>query len=155
MRRFRKSFPASLALAFGALIVAWASLGPGMARAADPDELAELLKSSGSTGTDAAKVEALLDVLREAERRHAQGRPAAGPVDAKLPADASGTASPARAADAAAEPEASGSDAAQAKADGEAEADAEPEKPKPVVRAGCMYSGTKLIWEKVPGSCER
>jgi hypothetical protein len=35
------------------------------------------------------------------------------------------------------------------------EADKKKEEPRKVIRAGCMYSGTDLIWEKVPGACSR
>jgi hypothetical protein len=146
MRRFYKHFLAILGVAWGPFILPFL---PEAARAADPSELAELLKKSGSPGTDAAKVEALLDSLREAERRNAERRSPAGPGATQTP-DSTGAA-PAAAEDSEALPGAIAADAADA---GE-EASEEPEAPKRVSRAGCMYSGARLIWEKVPGSCER
>jgi hypothetical protein len=147
MRRFCKHFLAILGVAWGPFIL---PLLPEAARAANPTELAELLKKSGSPGTDAAKVEALLDSLREAERRNAERRSPAEPAATQTP-DSPGAA-PAAAEDSEALPGAVAADAADATGD---EASAEPEAPKRVSRAGCMYSGARLIWEKVPGSCER
>ena len=149
MRRFCKHFLAILGVAWGPFILQ--SL-PEAARAADPAELAELLKKSGSPGTDAAKVEALFDSLREAERRNAERRSPAEPGATQTPDSTGAAAAPAAAEDSEALSGAVTADAADAAGE---EASEEPEAPKRVSRAGCMYSGARLIWEKVPGSCER
>ena len=147
MRRSCKLFLAILGFAWASLVLPFL---PEAALAADPDELAELLKTSSSPGTDAAKVEALLDSLREAEKRNAEQRSTAKSGSAQTPSDGSGVAPAGPAANSEALPDAVADDAA----DAEEESSEESETPKRVIRAGCMYSGKKLIWENVPGSCD-
>ncbi len=148
MHRFLKLFLATLGVAWASLVLPF--LSPG-ARAAHPTELDELLRASAA-GTDAGKVEALLDVLREAEQRHAEQRSTAEPGAAPESSGSSlaAEAGPAAVGDATALPGAVDGDAV----DSEEDPSAKPEEPKRVIRAGCMYSGAKLIWEKVPGGCD-
>ena len=134
------------------LVVAWLSPAlPGTASAGELNEVDELLKASGSPGTDAAKVEALIKLLREAERQQAQNRSSAQRGHGA-------TSREDKDAGAATAPEAAAADAPEASAAGEEageQPEAEDETPKSVARAGCMYSGKTLIWEKVPGACAR
>ncbi len=86
---------------------------------------------SGSTAMpDAAAMKELRGLLEQAEKLQDQqaldGKTAAG--------DGTGKTGSAKAVDGEATPAA---------------------KPTPVVQAGCMYSGTKLIWEKVAGTCTK
>lgn len=146
MRRFGRLFLATL------VVACVSSVLPGAASAADPNELADLLKASDSSGTDAAKVEALLDVLRDAEKRQAQKRSSGKSATPAPPLESgAGDAAPAVALGHQAGPAAAAADAPE----GDEESDAEDDTPKQVIRAGCMYSDAKLIWEKVPGACSR
>ena len=141
MRRSSKLFPAILALASLSLVL------PEATPAADPDEVADLLGADRSPGVDAAKVQALLDILREAERRSARKRSNGEGGSAPPPAESGA----AEAAVAAAAPEVVADDAGEA----DEESGGEDATPKSVARPGCMYSGRKLIWEKLPGTCSR
>ena len=93
-----------------------------------PASLAGDIRKSGAEGADAKQVEALSELLRQAEELQKSAKPGQAAVPAKADEDAA------------------------AKAEDEA---VEKIEKKPVVRAGCMYSGTKLIWEKVPGTCQK
>jgi hypothetical protein len=89
-------------------------------------------RKPGAEGADAAQVAELRQLLRQAQELQKQeAQKNAKPEQAGVPAKP-------------------GEEPA-----GQAETDTEKAEKKPVVRAGCMYSGVNLIWEKVPGSCEK
>ncbi len=136
------------------------------------DELDDLLTGGLSSGpvVDEEKVRELLATLREAERQQAEKReleqararqPDGGgrgvaPVGARRSAeskpkqDGSAGAAAGDSTIEEAEKDAVEKDAVEKNEEAEKK-----EEPKKVIRAGCMYSGTTLIWEKVPGACGR
>lgn len=115
--------------------------------AAGSDPIGELMKVRGASGQgDPAKIRQLEEALRRAEAsRAAEVRAEAeaksnretSPIAENVPAAAAHT------AEVLVQEE-------SVEGDEQEPAVAEPE---PVYPAGCMYSGTKLIWERKPGTC--
>jgi hypothetical protein len=102
---------------------------------------------------DASKevnLDELRSLLRQAHEleqteKSAKTKSAAGSVPAKPGGDAN--------ADPAAAPKQADGDPKADGKDGSDEPVVEAEKPQATARAGCMYRGTTLIWEKLPGTC--
>jgi hypothetical protein len=160
------------------LLASVVSAGVALPSGVLADELDDLLTGGLSSGpvVDEEKVRELLATLREAERQQAEKReleqararqPDSGdrgvaPVASRRAAESEpkqdGNAG-AAAGDSTTEE--GGKDAVEKDAvekdavEENEEAEKKKEEPRKVIRAGCMYSGTELIWEKVPGACTR
>jgi hypothetical protein len=93
---------------------------------------------SAQSELDPAQIEQLKEMLRQAKALEEAAKKKAA-EGAKAPA-------PAKAATAAEKDAGEGDE----KKDEE-----EKEEEKPLTRPGCMYRGTTLIWEKVPGTCKQ
>ena len=143
--RTRKALSLSLfGVALAAIIVIASVSGAGDFRRT-PDYSAEAPQE--------VNLDELRSLLRQAHEleqneKSAKTKSAAGSVPAKAGGDAN-AASVAGPKQADGDPKAAGKDGK----DGSDEPVAEAEKPEATARAGCMYRGTTLIWEKLPGTC--
>ncbi len=133
----------------------------GLSLAALPGQAGEFRRfpeNSARPTSDESQIEELKELLRQAQQlQEGQQRlRQAAQEKAKSAGRGAEASPPAKAADAEKPAEggsqkAEGEDAAQ-KNEEKAE---EEEEPKDLARPGCMYRGTTLIWEKVPGTCEK
>jgi hypothetical protein len=139
---------------------------PTTAQAADGGS--ELMKATNADGQggDPAKVRALRELLRQAEKDQAARRRVAADAAAAAPAapaaTEAATGSPPVGAVGDPKKEPAGASAtanavtaspAAPSVSTEGEVPAVELPPPPVARPGCMYSGTDLIWEREPGTC--
>ena len=131
----------------------FASVLLGLSLAAIPARAGEFQRfpaQSAPPASDESQIKELKELLRQAQRL--QEAQQAALEKAKSVGRGAQASPPAKAADGE-KPAEGGSQ----KAEGEDGADKreKKEEPKDVARPGCMYRGTTLIWEKVPGTCKK
>ncbi len=139
----------------------FASVLLGLPLAAAPGQAGEFRRfpeHGAQPASDESQIEELKELLRQAQQlQEGQQRPQQAAQEKAKSAGRGAEASPPAKADDAEKlaeggsQKAEGEDAAQ-KNEEKAE---EEEEPKDLARPGCMYRGTTLIWEKVPGTCKK